>query len=138
MTSELTKSITTPANNSDSAPSASKGKHHEPGDRDSEGEDVDNEDGSDSESESEIGEEVPSGMENDFGSTDSEPPEDDEFNVDDEIDINSPVLRKIIGQDSSLSLATATASKPTASHQPNSTNTSFEMNDKDFNKLWES
>ena len=41
MTSDLTKSITTPANNSNSTPSASKGKHHETGDRDSEGEDAD-------------------------------------------------------------------------------------------------
>ena len=75
-------------------------------------------------------------MENDFGST--EPPKDDEFNVDGEIDINSPVLRKIIGQGSDLTLTTATASKPSGSHQPISTNTSFEMNDEDFNKLWES
>ena len=71
--------------------------------------------------------------ENDNGP--AEPPEDDEFNVDDEVDIDSPILRKIIGQD--LTRTTATALKTTYSHQPVSTNTSFEMNDDDFNKLWE-
>ena len=133
MTSDLTKSITTPR--------ASKSQHPTPetssrarGNRDSaESEDADNEDSTDSESESEIGEEVPSGMENDDVGP-AEPPEDDEFNIDDEVDINSPVLHKIIGQDS---LTTATA-KTTASHQPLSANTSFERNDEDFNNLWES
>ena len=126
----LTKSITIPANNSNSTPSASKGKHCETGDRDSEGEDADDEDGSEPESESEIGEEVPIGVENDFGST--EPPEDYELNVNGEIDINSLVLRKIIGQGSDLTLTTATASKPSGSHQPISTNTSFEIEQQRF------
>ena len=81
---------------------------------------------------------MPSGMEND-DSVLAEPPEDDEFNVDEEVDINlnSPILRKIIGQDSDFILTTATTSKTSGSHEPLSTNTSFEMNDKDFNKLWE-
>ena len=92
--------------------------------------------GSELESKSEIGEEVRSGMENDdFGP--AEPPEDNEFNVDDEVDINSPILRKIIGQDSDFMLTAATASKTTGT-QPFPTNTSFEMNDEDFDKLWES
>ena len=68
----------------------------------------------------------------------AEPPEDDEFNIDDEVDIKSPILRKIIGQDSDFILTTSTVLKTTGSHQPISTNTSFEMNDEDFNKLWES
>jgi hypothetical protein len=125
MTSHLTKSIpikaTAPAKNSDPSPSKSR--------------DADNEDSSEleSESESEIGEEVLSGMEEDDDGP-AEPPEDEEFNVDNEVDIDSPILRKIIGQD----LTTATASKTTDSHQLVSVNTSFEMNDDDFNNLWES
>ena len=104
----------------------------------SESEEADDEleDSLESESESEIGEEVPSGMETENdNSGPAEPPEDDEFNVDDGVDINSPILRKIIGQDLTT---TATASKTTDSLQPISTNTSFEMNDENFNKLWES
>ena len=76
-------------------------------------------------------------MENDDSGLE-EPPEDDEFNIDDEVDINSPVLRKIIGQDLDLTVTPATASKTSNSNQPFSNNTSFEMNDDEFNKLWES
>ena len=141
MTSTLTKSITTPVHNPESAPIASKSQHptRTPetgalGDHDSESEDADNE-GSESESESEIGVEVHSGMESDDVGLEV-PPEDNEFNVDEEVDINSPVLRRIIGQD--LTLTIATASKTTSSNQLLSTDTSFEMNNEDFNKLWES
>ena len=56
--------------------------------------------------------------------------------TDEEVDISSPVLRRIIGQD--LTLTTATALKTTNSNQLLSTDTSFEMKDEDFNKLWES
>ena len=64
----------------------------------SKSENADNEGISELESESEIGEdsEVPSGMENeDFGP--EEPLEDNKFNVDDDVDINSLKLLKIIG-----------------------------------------
>ena len=140
MTSDLTKSIpfkaTTHTRNS--APSTSKSQHWETqdlGESESEEADDELEDSLESESESEVGKEVPSGMESENdNSGPAEPPEDDEFNVDDKVDINSPILRKIIGQD--LTTA-ATASKTTHSLQPISTNTSFEMNDKDFNRLWE-
>ena len=50
--------------------------------------------------------------------------------TDEEVDISSPVLRRIIGQD--LTLTTATASKTTNSNQLLSTDTSFEMNDEDL------
>ena len=85
--------------------------------------------------ESEIGVEVHSCMESDDVGPEV-PREDNEFNVNEEVDISSPVLRRIIGQD--LTLTSATASKTTNSNQLLSTNTSFEMNDEDFNKLWES
>ena len=58
--------------------------------------------------------------------------------IGDEVEAFCYVLDTIFKADSSLFLTTATASKPTGSHQPISTNTSFEMNDEDFNKLWES
>ena len=97
MTSTLMKSITTPVHNPKSGPSTSKSQHltrtPETGDHDSKSDDADNEDSSETESESEIGEEVHSGMENlndDVGP--EAPPEDNEFNVDEEVDINSPVL----------------------------------------------
>ena len=151
MISDLTKSILIKAttsqavNKSANGPSTSKtqqpqagiGAWHGRGDRESEDADNEGSSESESESESEIGEEVPSGMENDESGP-AEPSEDDKFNIDDEVDINAPVLRKIIGQDSDTIVQAVAASKPAGSHQQISTNTSFEMNDEDFNKLWES